>query len=239
METLRLLIDLTIKGGIFMIPLGVVAVISVVLVVERFLFLRENRLNWDRFHFELKAALKDNDLERGIVLAARSKGIVGRVMQECLLRVQAGADDVESATEKEILAEMESMERSRGWLATMVQVAPLLGLIGTVQGMIQCFMTIEKSAATDPRLLAGGIYTALITTFAGLLIAIPISLAQEHLRKQTNEILHFLDLYLLEVQEWVERRGGKAPGASASAASGLAGEPASGLRAPAVEKTHG
>lgn len=206
MELIRLLVDLTIKGGIFMVPLGVVAVVSLVLIVERLLFLRENKLDWDRFHFELKSALKDNDIERSVVLAARTKGVIGRVMQECLLRVQAGENDVESATEKQILSEMSSMERSRGWLANMIQISPMLGLIGTVQGMIMCFMRIEQSAATDPKLLANGIYTALITTFAGLLIAIPVSVAQEHIRKETNKVLHFLDLYLLEVREWTQKK---------------------------------
>lgn len=219
MEMIRFLVDLTIKGGIFMVPLGLVAVVALVLIVERLLFLRENKLDWDRFHFELKSALKDNDVERSVVLAARTKGVIGRVMQECLLRVQAGESDVESATEKQILSEMSSMERSRGWLANMIQIAPMLGLIGTVQGMIMCFMRIEQSAATDPKLLANGIYTALITTFAGLLIAIPVSVAQEHIRKETNKVLHFLDLYLLEVREWTQRKSESGKAAAASGAN--------------------
>jgi len=66
-------------------------------------------------------------------------------------------------------------------------------------------MTIEKTASTDPRLLAGGIYQALITTVAGLLIAIPLIIFQEHVRKQTNQILALLDLYLVEVKEWLVR----------------------------------
>lgn len=207
MEMLRFLVDMFFKGGIFMWPLLAVAVVSIVLIIERWIYLRENRIAWDRFQFELKAALKENNLDKAVVLAAKTKGMVGRVMQECLLRVQAGHSDIEEATEKEILTEMSSMERSRGWLATMVQIAPLLGLIGTVQGMIQCFMKIEASAQTDPRMLAGGIYTALITTFAGLVIAIPVSIAQEHIRKETNKILHHLDIYLVEVREWLEAKG--------------------------------
>jgi biopolymer transport protein ExbB len=206
MEYLKLTVDLFLKGGIFMWPLLIVAIAAVVLIIERFLFLRENKVDWDRFHFELKSALKDENLDKAIVLAAKTKGVIGRVLQECLLRIQAGETDVESATEKEILSEMESMEKSRGWLATIITVAPLLGLIGTVQGMIVCFMTIERTATTDPKILAGGIYTALITTFAGLLIAIPASLAQEHIRKQTNRVLHYMDLYLIEVREWLEKR---------------------------------
>jgi len=206
MQWLENMVILFWKGGFFMWPLLACAIAGIVLIIERILFLRENKIAWDHFHFELRSALKDGNLEKAIVLAAKTPGMIGRVMQECLLRVQAGERDVESATEKEILGEMASMERSRGWLATLIQVAPLLGLIGTVQGMIICFMTIEQTATADPKLLAGGIYTALITTFAGLLIAIPLSLALEHIRKQTNNILHYLDLYLVEVREWLDAR---------------------------------
>ena len=206
MEFLKTMFDLYFKGGIFMWPLLACAIAAIVLIIERMLFLRENKIEWDHFHFELRSALKDGNLDKAIVLAAKTPGVIGRVMQECLLRIQAGERDVESATEKEILTEMASMERSRGWLATIIQVAPLLGLIGTVQGMIMCFMTIERTATADPRVLAGGIYTALITTFAGLLIAIPASLAQEHIRKRINNILHYLDLYLVEVREWLDVR---------------------------------
>lgn len=233
METIQKLIQLGIAGGVFMIPLVIVAVVTLALVIERLLFLRENTLDWDRFHFELKSALKDNDLERGIVLAARTKGIVGRVMQECLLRVQAGQTDVERATEKEVLSEMASLERSRGWLNTMIQIAPLLGLLGTVQGMIMIFMTIEQSATMDPRMFAGGIYTKLVTTFTGLMIAVPAYVAQEHIRRRVNIMLHHLDLYLLEVRDWTERRTTPAGAPTAALAEPRpAGETRSVLHAP-------
>ncbi len=211
MDYLKFAVDMFYKGGFFMWPLLVCAIASIVLIIERALYLRENKIDWDRFHFELKGALSENNLEKAVVLAAKTKGLIGRVMQECFLGIKAGHKNIEEITEKEVLNEMGPMEKSRGWLATMIQVAPLLGLIGTVQGMIQCFMQIEAAGAADPKMLAGGIYTALITTFAGLLIAIPASLAQEHIRKESNNILHHMDLCLLEVQEWVD---GKVEGRS-------------------------
>ncbi len=206
MDYLKFAVDMFYKGGFFMWPLLVCAIAAIVLVIERALYLRENKIDWDRFHFELKNALKEENLDKAVVLAAKTRGMIGRVMQECLLGIKAGHSNVEEITEKEVLSEMGPMERSRGWLATMIQVAPLLGLIGTVQGMIQCFMQIEAAGAADPKMLAGGIYTALITTFAGLMVAIPASIAQEHIRKESNNILHHLDLCLMEVQEWVDER---------------------------------
>lgn len=199
-------VDICIRGGIFMIPLFIVALCGIVLIIERLLYLRENRINGDKFHFELKTALKDNAIEEAIVLAARTRGMVGKVLQEGLLRVKAGETDIGSATEKVILTEMMSVQRSRGWIINLSQISPLLGILGTVWGLIVAFMEIERTASTDPRILAGGIYQALITTVAGLIIAIPLIIFQEHLRKETNRILSFLDLYLAEIREWLAQR---------------------------------
>lgn len=199
-------LELCIKGGIFMIPLFIVALTGLVLIIERFLYLRENRIDGDKFHFEIRTALKDNNLEQAIVLAARTKGVIGRVIEEGLLRIKTGEVDIESATEKIILTEMISMEKSRGWLVNISQIAPLLGILGTVWGLVVAFMAIERTASTDPRILASGIYQALITTVAGLLIAIPVLIILEHIRKETNHILSLLDLYLAEIKEWLARR---------------------------------
>src|SRR5688572_21429613 len=142
METLKFVVDLYFKGGFFMHLLLAVAVVTIILIVERIMYLRENTLDWDKFQFELRSALKNDDLGKAIAISARTKGLVGRVMQECLLKVQAGERSIEEATDKEILVEMASMEKSRGWIATMIRIAPWMGLTGTVIGMMQCFMQI-------------------------------------------------------------------------------------------------
>ncbi|MBU4212293.1 MAG: MotA/TolQ/ExbB proton channel family protein [Verrucomicrobia bacterium] len=207
MTWLTTTVDMCMRGGIFMIPLALVALGSIILMIERMLFLHENCIDGDRFQFELRTALKENNLEQAIVLAARTKGFIGRIIEECLLRIKAGEKDVDDATEKVILSEMTAMEKSRGWLVAFYQVAPLLGILGTVWGLIVAFMVIEKTAATDPRMLAGGIYQALITTVTGLLIAIPVILFVEHLRKNTNYLLSLLDIYLAEIRDWIRQNG--------------------------------
>ena len=203
MEALQTLTGLLWKGGIFMVPLGIVALAALVLIVERLFYLRENKIDTDAFHYHLRNALKDRELEQAIVLSAKTKGMIGRVMEEALRKVQQGAKDVDAASEKAILNEMEGMEKSRGWLATLIHVSPLIGIVGTVYGMIVAFMNIEQSGSADPALLAGGIYQALVTTFAGLLIAILASFAQEHIRRESNRLLYHVDLYVAEVREWL------------------------------------
>ena len=206
MGWLETVVSMTIKGGIFMIPLFVVAIVSMILLIERMLYLRDNRIDSDQFHFDLKTALKDNALDQAIALSARTKGVIGRVIQEGLLRVKAGETDIEAATEKAILAEMISMEKSRGWIINMSQIAPLLGILGTVWGLIVAFMAIERTASTDPRLLASGIYQALVTTAAGLFVAIPVQTVWFWFRSRIDRfVLAAEDLY-----EEASRRLGRA-----------------------------
>jgi biopolymer transport protein ExbB len=98
------------------------------------------------------------------------------------------------------------MEKSRDWLTTIATISPLLGILGSVYGMIVAFNRIEQSGGTDPKLLAGGLSIALICTVSGLVIAIPATVAHDYVRKQTNNILHSMDLYLLEIGEWLEKK---------------------------------
>ena len=200
------LYTIIVRGGVFMIPLVIAGLTAIALTIERLLFLRENRVSGDRLQFELQNALKANDLDKAIVLAAKTPGIIGRVLEEGLRRVQTGETDIGAATEKIIHSEMAQMERSRDWLITISTIAPLLGIMGSVYGMIVAFHRIEESGGTDPRMLAGGLAIALICTVTGLVIAIPTTVAHDFIRKQTNHILHGMDLYLLEIGEWLGKR---------------------------------
>ena len=80
-----------------MIPLLIAGIAAIILVIERLLFLRENRVHGDRLQFELQTALKEDDVDKAIVLAAKTKGVIGRVLEEGLRRVQSGETDIGAA----------------------------------------------------------------------------------------------------------------------------------------------
>ncbi len=101
-----------------------------------------------------------------------------------------------NCNEKEIsiisTKQMRRIERGLSWLALIASIEPLLGLTGTVTGMIKAFMVIEKSPSVNPSMLAGGIWEALITTAAGLLVAIPIYMGHHYLENRADEIAFLL-----------------------------------------------
>jgi biopolymer transport protein ExbB len=106
---------------------------------------------------------------------------------------------VEQAIQRALVVEMPTLEKRMGLLATLGAVAPLLGLLGTVSGMITLFKVITEVGSNDARLLAGGISEALITTEAGLIIAIPILLIHGWLSERVEEITAILRTTILEV----------------------------------------
>lgn len=95
--------------------------------------------------------------------------------------------------------QMRSIEQGLSWLGLISTIAPLLGLTGTVTGMINAFMVIEHSKSVSPSMLAGGVWEALITTAAGLLVAIPIHIGQHYLEKQADDIAFALKEILQKI----------------------------------------
>ncbi len=103
-----------------------------------------------------------------------------------LSRLKEGCDEKELSVIG--TKQVRQVEKGLSWLGLIATIAPLLGLTGTVTGMIRAFTVISQSTSVNPSMLAGGIWEALITTAAGLLVAIPIHVGQHHLEKKADEI---------------------------------------------------
>ncbi len=161
--------DLFIKGGFLMYPILLCSIVGVAIWVNKFIQFRQ-------ILREMEMPL--NDLwKRG-----RAPSILTPIIEGLKNR----------SDEKEIsltgTRQIKKIETGLSWLGLFATVAPLLGLTGTVTGMIKAFMVIEKSPSVNPSILAGGIWEALITTAAGLLVAIPIHIGHHYLEKQADEI---------------------------------------------------
>jgi biopolymer transport protein ExbB len=163
------------NGGAAMWPLALVALLACAVICERLVFLLGSCLKTERI-LAVEQALAGEDPDKARSLCADG-GAVGRVLAAGLADINATVAQREAALEAALLAEAPRLERGLGLLAALGAVAPLLGLLGTVTGMIATFETIAVHGTGNPRLLSGGIGIALITTQAGLLIAVPVLLA--------------------------------------------------------------
>lgn len=183
------------KGGYLMIPLGIASVLALTLGLERFIALRKDRILPASF---LEGLLKAWDGDRtgkaAIAYCEQSGGAVGHVFKAGIRRAPMGPEAVEKAIEDVGSREADKMKRSLRPLSVIAAVSPLLGLLGTVYGMIDAFQKTATSGGTaKTAMLAEGIYEALVTTAAGLTIAIPALLLYQFLLGRVDKLIDEID----------------------------------------------
>ena len=160
---------------------------------ERFFKLAKERVDADALMAKVNAAVRERDLELALTACERHGGPVARVIKAALLRLPYGRSAVEAAFQEASLQEEQRLTRGLRPLATIAQTAPLLGLLGTVTGMIIAFSEISREGTGNPAALADGIGQALVTTAAGLIVAIPVLIGQSYLANRVDNILLEID----------------------------------------------
>src|SRR5688572_19114507 len=168
------LYEIVVSGGPIMIPIGVCSVVALAYTVERFLRLRRGPLGLSDVGGEIVQVVRAGGRERGLELCAAKPSPLARVLSTALARWSEPRLEREKAVEEAGLREVRRLSAGLKPLVVVTALAPLLGLLGTVWGMILCFSTVARAEALgQPERLANGISQALITTAAGLIIAIP------------------------------------------------------------------
>lgn len=183
-----------IKGGVCMHPLLLCAILGLVLIIERLWTLSRARVNTRKLMLEVTEALRTEGPDAALHLCQRSRGPIAAIMHAGLLRADRGPEAVEKAISSAGSIEMAHLERGLLALASVSNVAPLLGFLGTVTGMIAAFAAIAAAEQVSAKLVAKGIEEALITTAAGLMIAVPVSAFYSYFVLQ-------IDRFVLEMEE--------------------------------------
>jgi biopolymer transport protein ExbB len=167
------MIDMVIKGGPIMAPILLCSVISLAIVVERFLSLRRNRiLKYDILQ-RIEELLRDRKIPEATTLCKRYPSSMTRILLAAILNHDKTRQDIKEIIEDAGRHEVPVLERYLTILGTIASISTLLGLLGTITGMIKTFNVIAALGYGHPEALAGGISEALITTAAGLGVAIP------------------------------------------------------------------
>jgi biopolymer transport protein ExbB len=178
------------KGGVIVWPILGILVLGVVIIIERVLFLLRKRFDTEglinRINV-LASDLKWDDCRQ--ICYEHIKKPVARVIAAGLDCYDMNREDMENALQEAILKEIPSMERFLSTLGMLASIAPLLGLLGTVTGMIDTFHVITQYGTGDPRMMSGGISEALVTTMLGLAVAIPLLLAHTLLNRAVDNMI--------------------------------------------------
>ena len=169
--------DLFIAGGNFMWPILLALIIGIAVTVERFITFTKAKLDVNKFMEQLGGYIRKGDFNGAENLCDRTRGPVSAILRAGLMRRDKGLVDVEKAIESAGSIEMAHLEKGLVVLASVSSIAPMLGFLGTVAGMIRAFGEIAAAKNVDASLVAGGIQEALITTASGLVVAIPIQIS--------------------------------------------------------------
>ena len=184
------------KGGPVMVPLGIGSILALALSVERLLSLRQHKIIPDGFILRLKEIMSHEDghgHQRGIDYCEQTDGPVGSIFKAGLLKLDRNEEAVEKAVEDAGAREVDKLKRSLRGLSVIASVSPLLGLLGTVYGMIYAFQEASSLGMGKADSLAKGIYEALVTTAAGLTIAIPTLLMYQYLNSKVDTMVDQID----------------------------------------------
>ena len=183
------------KGGPIMIPLGIASIVALALAIERYISLRRDKILPDGFLKGLGQAWdSDPSGQAAEEFCDQNSGAAGHVFKAGIQWRDSGYQAVAKAIEDAGIREADKMKRSLRGLSIIAAVSPLLGLLGTVYGMIDAFQrTSQSGGAAKTADLATGIYEALVTTAAGLTIAIPALLLYQFLQSRADGLIDHID----------------------------------------------
>jgi len=176
-------------GGIFMWPLGLSLILGIAFALERLWTLTWAKIDADKFFDQIATGIRPGSADKAVEVCGITRGPVAAVIREGLLRVNQGVDHVEKAITSAGAVEGSFLQRGMVVLASVTTIAPMMGFLGTVWGMVLAFKSIAEAGDVKPSIVANGISQALITTATGLVIAIIVQTFHNFLISRINRII--------------------------------------------------
>jgi biopolymer transport protein ExbB len=186
--------DLAKAGGFIMIPIALLSVFAVYLFVERVLVINKANQDPEAFMARIKELVLRGDISGAKMLCSQNNTPVARMIEKGISRIGSPLKNIEASIENVAKIEIFKLEKNLSSLATIAGAAPMIGFLGTVIGMVQAFIAIsQEEGSVSPKLLSSGIYTAMITTVAGLMVGIIAYLAYNYLVTRVAKVIHKME----------------------------------------------
>ncbi len=202
------LLEIFFKGGVIMWFILLSSIIGLAVVIDRFIVLRRAKINVPAFMVRIRGFIKKKDISGAISYCMQEKSPVANIVRKGLKKYKYGHDRVKEAIENAGNQEISKLEKGLIVLASVAGIAPLLGFLGTVTGMIQAFMTIQDLAgAANPSDLAGGIWEALITTAFGLIVGIPALALYNYFLSAVKKLVSEMETVANDVVDVIQEDG--------------------------------
>ena len=180
-------------GWAWMMPVLVCLVIGLAVAIERMLFLSFSNINTKKFITKFEETLNNEGIEAAKELCRNTKGPVASIYYQGLDRYNQGMDAVEKAVVSYGSVQTGQMESGLSWIGLFIALAPMLGFMGTVVGMIEAFDQIQAAGDISPTVVAGGIKVALLTTLMGLIAAVILQLFYNYIISKIDSLVNAME----------------------------------------------
>lgn len=200
------ILDLVAEGGWVMIILGVLSIVAIYVFVERMSLIKKAQIAPEFLLEKVKAAVLDGDIERAKGVCLQNGTPMAKMLIQGLEHIGSSLKNIEVAIENTGKLELYRLEKNISILGTISGAAPMIGFFGTVLGMIKAFIAIaQEEGAVSPKLLASGIYEAMITTAGGLFVGIIAYVAYNYLVRQISDVVHRMEVTTIEFIDLLQK----------------------------------
>jgi len=224
MSSLDLIVNFFKQGGVFLYPIAAVFALGLVIAVERFIYLNRVAAGNRRLWAELTPLLKAGNFDKAMQVAGKTDSALSTIMRYGISRIDTARrrDDIEKAMEESLIEVIPRLEKRTHYLATLANIGMLMGLLGTVVGLIRAFAAVATvNPAEKASMLSASISVAMNNTALGLALAITLLLCHMYLETKTTELVDSLEVASVKFLNTVdERRGMDELAASPSPAAG-------------------
>lgn len=200
-------IDLLIKGGWVMLPLAILAFLGLVIFVERYLTIRKASRDETNLIQQVKQSVISGKLDSAVAICRNSDTPLGRMLQKGLLRIGRPIKDIEGAIENVGKLEVSKLEKNISILGIVAGIAPMLGFVGTISGVIRIFYNISLADNISIGIIAGGLYEKMITSAAGLMIGIVAYIGYHILNIMVDRVILRMETDAVEFIDLLEEPG--------------------------------
>ncbi len=201
-EATMSLLDLTMKGGVIMIPLALLLILSIYIFIERLLVINKAAKLDENFMDRIKDYIHDGKIESATALCQSIDNPIVRMIEKGISRLGRPLNDINTAIENVGNIEVAKLEKGIPLLATTAGGGPMIGFLGTVVGMIQAFFKMSQAGNNiDVSMLAGGIYVAMVTTVAGLIVGVIAYFAHNYLATRVEKVVNEMEARTTEFMD--------------------------------------
>ncbi len=192
-------IDLALAGGPLMIPLVICSILAIYIFVERLRMINRANVSSEAFMSKIKELVQRGDINGAKILCSQHDTPIARMIEKGVSRIGSPLKNIEASIENVGKIEVFRLEKNLSVLATIAGAGPMIGFLGTVVGMVGAFIAIaQEEGSVSPKLLADGIYTAMITTVAGLIVGIIAYLGYNYLVTLVSKVVHKMEYTSIE-----------------------------------------